>query len=137
MLQKKVLTKLSLDIKIVLKGGLMKKILLALMVLSIATAVYAAETNTTTTTTPSSFLSKYTQKMREVGQKLDQTSNDIDAKILEQQQKAQEQQKKYEEEKAARDAKILEQQKARQEAYDAAQKRLEEKREQLRLLLEE
>ena len=75
--------------------------------------------------------------MREFGQKIDKTSNDIDAKILEQEKKALEQQKKYEAEKAARDAKILEQQKARQEAYNAAQKRLEEKREQLRLLLEE
>lgn len=114
----------------------MKKILLALMVTTLATSVYAAD-EVKTTTTPSSFLSKYTQKMREVGQKLDKTSNDIDAKILEHQQKVQEQQKKYEEEKAARDAKILEQQKAREEAYNAAQKRLEEKREQLRLLLEE
>ena len=113
----------------------MKKILLALMVMSIASAVYASDAETTQSSF--NFLSKYTQKMREFGQKVDKTSNDIDAKILEQQQKAQEQQKKYEAEKAARDAKILEKQKARQEAYNATQKRLEQKREQLRLLLEE
>ena len=119
----------------------MKKILLALVVLSFASAVYAtdatADSATSTPTTSSGYISKYTQKMRELAKKLDQTSNDIDAKIKEQEQKAQEQQKKYEAEKAARDAKILEQQKARQEAYNAAQKRLEEKREQLRILLEE
>lgn len=113
----------------------MKKILLALMIMSVASAVYAADTESTQT--PFSFFSKYTQKMREFGQKVDKTSNDIDAKILEQQKKALEQQKKYEAEKAARDAKILEKQKARQEAYNATQKRLEEKREQLRILLEE
>ena len=99
----------------------MKKILLALMVMSVATSVYAADVDTTATqTTASGFFGKYTQKMREIGQKLDQTSNDIDAKILEQEKKALEQQKKYEAEKAAREAKILEQ-----------------KREQLRILLEE
>lgn len=114
----------------------MKKILLALMVLFMAGSVYAAD-NTNVTNTPTGFLSKYTQKIREVGQKLNKTSDDIDAKILEQQQKAIEQQKKYEKEKAERDAKILEKQKARQEAYNATQKRLEQKREQLRLLLEE
>ncbi len=113
----------------------MKKILLAFVVMSIASAVYASDTESTQS--PFSFLSKYTQKMREFGQKIDKTSNDIDAKILEQQQKAQEQQKKYEAEKAARDAKILEKQKARQEAYNATQKRLEQKREQLRILLED
>ena len=115
----------------------MKKMLLALMVMSIATSVYAADATAEAPKTVSGFFAKYTQKMREFGQKVDKASNDIDAKILEQEQKALEQQKKYEAEKAARDAKILEQQKARQEAYNAAQKRLEQKREQLRILLEE
>lgn len=115
----------------------MRKILLALMVMSIATSVYAIEATAEAPKTVSGFFAKYTQKMREFGQKVDKTSNDIDAKIQQQEQKALEQQKKYEAEKAAREAKILEQQKARQEAYNAAQKRLEKKREQLRILLEE
>ena len=64
-------------------------------------------------------------------------NNDIDAKIDAQQKKMDEQQRKYEEKLRARDEKILKQQQERQEIYEAHQKRLEEKRELLRQLLEE
>lgn len=108
----------------------MKKVLLLLVLILFSGAAFAADTET-------SPASKYTQGLRNISQKLNKASDDIDAQIAAQQKKAEEQQQKYEAEKAARDAKILEQQKQRKEAYEAAQKRLEEKREQLRILLEE
>ena len=64
-------------------------------------------------------------------------NRDVDAKIDAQQKKMDEQQRKFEEKLKERDQKILEQQKERQELYEAHQKRLEEKRELLRQLLEE
>lgn len=112
----------------------MKKIIVTFILLIFVSPAFAKDVESKM---PSSFLTKYTQKLRAFGQKVDKTSDEIDAKILEQEKKALEQQKKYEAEKAIRDAKILEQQKARQEAYNATQKRLQEKREQLRILLEE
>ncbi len=64
-------------------------------------------------------------------------NNDVDTKIALLQKKNAEQQRKYEAKKTAREQKILEQQKKRQEVYEANQKRLQEKREQLNKLLEE
>ena len=61
----------------------------------------------------------------------------VNDKIDEQQAKNEELQKKYEEKKAEREQKIQEEQQKRQEIYEANQKKLEEKREQLRILLEE
>ena len=106
----------------------MKKVLLILVALSFAVSVYAAE---------NTFMSKSAQKLRDFGQKVEKTSDDVDAKVEAQQKRSLEQQRKYEAKKAERDRKIQEKQKQRQEAYNATQKRLEEKREQLRKLLEE
>ena len=61
----------------------------------------------------------------------------VDTKIALLQKKNEKQQQKFEAKKKEREQKILEQQKKRQEVYDANQKRLEEKREQLKKLLEE
>lgn len=69
--------------------------------------------------------------------KLWKFNDDVNAKIDEIQAKNESQQREFEAKKAERERKILEEQKQRQEIYEAHQKRLEEKKEQLRILLEE
>lgn len=64
-------------------------------------------------------------------------NSDVNTKVALLQKRNAEQQKKYEAKKAEQEKKILEQQRKRQEVYAANQKRLEQKREQLRKLLEE
>lgn len=99
----------------------------ALMILSVpAFSADASSTDAVLTNPISSFFSK-----------LWKFNDDINAKIDAQQAKNAEQQRKYEQKKAEREQKIKEEQQKRQEIYEANQKRLEEKREQLRILLEE
>ena len=69
--------------------------------------------------------------------KLWKFNDDVMAKVDDIQAKNEAQQRKYEAKKAEREQKILEEQRKRQGIYQANQKRLEEKKEQLRILLEE
>ena len=105
----------------------MKKYFTVLIAIAALTAVLSTPAMAEETTNPvSSFFSK-----------LWKFNDDVNAKIDDIQAKNEAQQKKFEAKQAERERKILEEQKKRQELYEANQKRLEEKKEQLRILLEE
>lgn len=104
----------------------MKKNIVLLMAALMILSVPAFSAESATTNPISSFFSK-----------LWKFNDDVNAKIDAQQAKNAEQQRKYEQKKAEREQKIKEEQQKRQEIYEANQKKLEEKREQLRILLEE